>query len=60
METILPDLPEVLVDEIQKIACIKKSNEKINDIVPVKITDAKGVTLFGNCLTKKELLYEAN
>jgi len=28
METILPDLPEVLVDEIQKIACIKKSNEK--------------------------------
>ena len=39
---------------------IKKTNEKINDIVPVKVTDAKGVTLFGNRLTKKELLYETN
>ena len=39
---------------------IKKSNEKIKDIVPVKITSAKGVTLFGSCLTKKELLYETN
>ena len=39
---------------------VKKNNEKINDVVPVKITDAKGVTLFGNSLTKKELLYEAN
>ena len=28
METILPNLPEVLMDEIQKIACIKKSNGK--------------------------------
>ncbi len=39
---------------------VNKKNEKINDVVPVKITDAKGVTLFGNSLTKKELLYEAN
>ena len=28
METTLPLLPEVLVDEIQKMACIKKSNGK--------------------------------
>ena len=39
---------------------IKKNQEKINDIVPVKIIDARGVTLFGNCLTKEELLYENN
>ena len=26
---------------------IKKGNEKIKDIIPVKITDARGVTLFG-------------
>ena len=39
---------------------IKKNQEKINDIVPVKIIDARGVTLFGNCLTKEELLYETN
>ena len=39
---------------------IKKNNENIKDIVPVKITSARGVTLFGNCLNKKELLYETN
>ena len=26
---------------------IKKNNESIRDIIPVKITDAQGVTLFG-------------
>ena len=26
---------------------IKKSNESVKDIIPVKITDAQGVTLFG-------------
>ena len=26
---------------------IKKNNESIKDIIPVKITDAQGVTLFG-------------
>jgi tRNA-2-methylthio-N6-dimethylallyladenosine synthase len=39
---------------------IEKNNESIKDIVPVKITHARGVTLFGNCLNKKELSYETN
>ena len=39
---------------------VKKSKEDIKEIIPVKITDAKGVTLFGEALTKKELLYETN
>ena len=39
---------------------IKKKEENIKDIVPVKINDARGVTLFGDSLTKEELLYETN
>ena len=39
---------------------IKKKEADIKDIVPVKINDARGVTLFGKSLTKKELLYETN
>ena len=39
---------------------IKKNNEKIKDVIPIKIIDAKGVTLFGNSLTKKEFTYETN
>ena len=36
---------------------IKKNKEKIGDIIPVKIYDAKGVTLFGENINKKELLF---
>jgi len=39
---------------------IKKNNEKIKDVIPVLITDAKGVTLFGKSLNHKETIYEAN
>ena len=39
---------------------VKKHNEKIKDIVPVKIIDARGVTLFGKNLNKEELSYEIN
>jgi len=39
---------------------IKKKEADIKDIVPVKINDARGVTLFGESLTKEELLYETN
>ncbi len=39
---------------------VKKHNEKIKDIVPVKIIDARGVTLFGENLNKEELSYEIN
>ena len=39
---------------------VKKNKENIKEIIAVKITDAKGVTLFGEALTKKELLYETN
>ena len=41
-------------------AIIKKKDENIKQIIPVKINDAKGVTLFGDSLTEKELLYETN
>ena len=37
-----------------------KNNEKIKDIVDVKIVDAKGVTLFGNRVLNKECTYEVN
>ena len=39
---------------------IKKNNEKIKDVIPVLISDARGVTLFGKSLTNKENIYEAN
>ncbi len=39
---------------------IKKNNEKIKDVIPVLISDARGVTLFGKSLTNKEAIYEAN
>ena len=39
---------------------IKKKEESIKQVVPVKINDAKGVTLFGDSLTNEELLYETN
>jgi len=39
---------------------IKKKEEDIKQVVPVKINDAKGVTLFGDSLTNEELLYETN
>ena len=39
---------------------VKKKGENIKEIIPVKINDARGVTLFGESLTKKELLYETN
>ena len=39
---------------------IKKNKEKIKDIIPVKIYDARGVTLFGESINKKELLYDIN
>jgi len=39
---------------------IEKNDENIKDIVPVLITDARGVTLFGKSLTNKEAIYEAN
>ena len=39
---------------------IEKRGEKVKDIVPVKINNAKGVTLFGESLTKEEYLYETN
>jgi len=38
----------------------KKEAANIKDLVPVKINDARGVTLFGESLTKEELLYETN
>mgnify|MGYP001246274528 FL=1 len=39
---------------------IKKNNENIKDVIPVLISDARGVTLFGKSLTNKENIYEAN
>ena len=39
---------------------IEKNDENIKDIIPVIITDARGVTLFGKSLTNKEAIYEAN
>ena len=39
---------------------IKKDTEKIKDIIPVIITDARGVTLFGKSLTNKEIIHEVN
>ena len=39
---------------------IKKNNEKIKDIVPVLINDAQGVTLFGEKIKNKEMLYEVS
>ncbi len=39
---------------------IEKNDENIKDVVPVLITDARGVTLFGKSLTNKESIYEAN
>ena len=39
---------------------IKKKGENVKEIIPVKINDARGVTLFGESLTKEELLYETN
>ena len=38
---------------------IKKNNEKIKDVIPVLITDAKGWP-FGKSLNHKETIYEAN
>ena len=38
----------------------KKNNEKIKDIVPVLINDAQGVTLFGEKIKNKEMLYEVS
>ena len=38
----------------------KNNNPEISKIIPVKINSAKGVTLFGESLTKEELLYETN
>ena len=43
-----------------KKAALKKKEADIKDLVPVKINDARGVTLFGESLTKEELLYETN
>ena len=39
---------------------IEKNDEKIKDIIPVVISDARGVTLFGKSLTNKEAIHEAN
>ena len=39
---------------------IEKNDENIKDIIPVIITDARGITLFGKSLTNKEAIYEAN
>ena len=39
---------------------IEKNGENIKDIIPVIITDARGITLFGKSLTNKEAIYEAN
>ncbi len=39
---------------------IEKNDENIKDIIPVIITDARGITLFGESLTNKEAIYEAN
>ena len=39
---------------------VKKKEENIKEIIAVKINDARGVTLFGESLTKEELLYETN
>ena len=39
---------------------IEKNDENIKDIIPVIITDARGITLFGKILTNKEAIYEAN
>ena len=39
---------------------IKKENEKIKDVVPVQITNAQGVTLFGKNLNIKDSTNEIN
>ena len=39
---------------------VKKKEENIKEVIAVKINDARGVTLFGESLTKEELLYETN
>ena len=37
---------------------VKKGNEKIKDVIPVIINDARGVTLFGENIKNKEKNYE--
>ena len=37
-----------------------KSDEKMKDIVDILITDAQGISLFGNRISKKELIHEVN
>ena len=39
---------------------IKKTDEKIKDIVPVLINDAQGITLFGDKIKNREKKYEVN
>jgi tRNA-2-methylthio-N6-dimethylallyladenosine synthase len=36
-----------------------RGDEKIKDIVNVKIEDAKGITLFGSRIHTKEIIHEA-
>jgi tRNA-2-methylthio-N6-dimethylallyladenosine synthase len=37
-----------------------KSDEQVKDIVDILITDAQGVSLFGNRISEKELMHEVN
>ena len=48
------------LDEVEDDGIMEPVMEKIKDIVPVLINDAQGVTLFGEKIKNKEMLYEVS